>query len=381
MAAPTDDFIINSYVTPGNPIAFSTPDRVAKFFAISKQRAKRILEKVDGYTLHREYKQPRIYNPYYVHERREEMQADLIDVSQIAEQNDGVRFLLVIIDIFTKFTWAIPIKTKSAKDMKDAFNRWLNDLDVAPSKVMSDNGVEFKNRLVRQIFHDKNIEWISAHGTLKACIAERVNKTIQILMHKYMTENETLRYIDVLPQLMETYNNRGHRTLKGMTPADADKVENEDEVHGIHMERYRERREKAEKRQGNRPLPFKVDDVVRIKTQPKKISSSSRAYAEQFHGEYFRIIRINQEQAVPLYYLRSLDDGELIEGGFYANELQKQSYDVFKVERILAQRVRRGQRQVLVRWKYFSPRHDSWEPYANIVRIFRRDNVTAPARR
>ena len=272
MAAPSDDFILNSYVTPGNPIAFSTPSRVAKFFAISEKRAKRLLEKKDGYTLHREYKQPSIYNPYYVHNRREEMQADLIDVSQLAEQNDGIRFLLVIIDIFTKFTWVIPLKTKKATDMKEAFTIWLSNLDVSPEKIMTDNGNEFKNRLVRQIFQDHNIEWMSAHGTLKACIAERVNKTIQILMHKFMTENETLRYIDALPNLTLTYNNRGHRTLKGMTPSDADKVENENEVHGIHMNRYQERKEKFEKRLGNKKLPFQVGDVVRIKTQPKKIN-------------------------------------------------------------------------------------------------------------
>ncbi len=110
---------------------------------------------------------------------------------------------------------------------------------------------------------------------------------------------------------------------------------------------------------------------MRIKTLAKAVSSASRAYAEQFHGEYYRITRINYTMPIALYYLRSLDTGNDIATGFYAQELQKQRGDVYKIDGApLGRRVRNGVREVLVKWKYFGDRHNEWIPEANIVRVF-----------
>ena len=370
MAAEQEARILRAYTTPGHPTAFSAPARVASHFGISKTRAKEILEGNEGYTLHREYKQPAVYNPYYVHKRREQVQADLIDVSKIARANDGVRFLLLLIDIFTKRVWVVPLRTKAAAEMKRAMSVWLNSLRTKPDQLATDRGLEFTNRGVQGLLRAHNVMWISAQGTMKAAVAERANKTVQILIYKYLTENESVRYIDVLPALIGSYNSRGHRTLEGMTPREADRPANEGRVQGIFHERYREvaRHRRAD-------LPLKVGNLVRVKTDAKKsISSSSRAYAEQFHGEYFRIVRINRTLPIAMYYLRSLDTDEYIEGGFYANELQRQRGELWKIEAVLRRRVRRGVPQVLVKWKYFGPRHNEWIPEADVRRVYG-DNV------
>lgn len=353
-----------AYTKAGHPIAFSAPAPVAKYFNISTREAKSILEELEGYTLHREYKQPRKYNPYYVHHRREQVQGDLIDVSQVAQQNDGVRFLLLLIDIMTKKIWVYPLPNKSARAMLPAMQVWLADLRVKPKILRTDQGNEFKNRAVQDLLARENVEWQPAFGTLKACIAERVNKTLQIIIFKYLTQKETLRYVDVLPELVKTYNTRPHRTLSGLTPAYADRPRNEREVQSIFLRRYADF-EKYRKTS----LPFRVGDLVRIKTEAKKISSSSRAYSEQFHGEYYNIVRINRTLPVALYYLRSADTGELIEGGFYANELQRQRGEMYKIERIVRRRVRRGRREVLVKWKYFGDRWNEWIPEENVQNV------------
>jgi transposase InsO family protein len=358
--------VLRAYVTPGHPAAYSAPATVASHFNISAGRARNILEHSDGYTLHREFKQPRIYNPYFVHRRREQVQADLIDVAKLSAENDGVRFLLVLIDIFTKKLWVYPLPGKHAVSMRRAMNTWLTeDLDTAPAKLMTDRGLEFTNRPVQELLRSHGVEWQPALGTLKACIAERVNKTLQILMYKHLTQRETLRYVDVLPQLVRSYNRRPHRTLDGMTPERADRPANELRVRGIFRERYAEVERRASRR-----TRFRVGDVVRLKTESKKISSSARAYAEQFHGEYYRIVRINRTLPVPLYYLRSLDDGEFIEGGMYANELQRQRGDVYKIERVLGRRRRNGREELLVKWKYFGDRWNQWVPRADVVQVY-----------
>jgi len=347
--------VIRAYTKAGHPIAYSTPNRVAAFFGIKPKVAKEILEYIEGYNLHREYKQPKYYNPYYVHNRRQIVQGDLIDVASIKDENDGIRFLLVLIDIFTKKLWVYPVKNKGQLAMEAAIQTWLNSLRVKPKIVQTDRGNEFINNRVQRVFRNHNVEWQACIGTFKAAVAERVNKTLQVLIYKYLTENETVRYIDVLPRLVLTYNKRGHRTLKNMSPKEADKIENEDDVQAIFHEKFYEigkhRRAK---------LPFRVGDMVRIKTDPKKITSSSRAYAIQFQGEFFRIVRINRTLPIALYYLKSLDTGELIEGGFYANELQRQRGDVWKIEKVIREKTVRGKKKLFVKWRYFGDQWNEW---------------------
>lgn len=355
-----------AYVTPGHPVALSTPSRVAKHFSIPLSSAKETLEEIDGYTLHREYKQPRVYNPIYVHKRREQVQADLIDIGQLSAENGGVKFLLVLIDVMTKFVWLYPIRDKSASSMVSALRRWLNEIDVAPQRLKTDQGREFRNAPVQQLLRERGVVWEAAFGTKKASVCERVNKTLQILIFKYLTENETLKYVNVLPQLVETYNKRGHRTLEGLSPREADRPANERRVQAIFTEKYG-KMERLRKRK----LPLKVGDIVRVKIEPRKISSDSRAYARQFKGEQFRIVRINRTLPIAMYYLKSLDDGEIIEGAFYKEELQRLKGDVYKVERVIRERrARGGGREYLVKWKDFGERHNSWVHERDIQRRF-----------
>ena len=355
--------VSRAYSTPGHPAAFSAPSNVSRVFArrgVSQNQAKTILEGEDSYVLHREYKRPSVFNPYYIYQRRHLVQSDLIDIRLLRNQNDGIEYLLLNIDVFSRKVWVLPIKKKNAKCMKEALESWLRSLRRKPKIFSSDAGLEYWNRQVRQLMANHHIEMQLAHGTCKAAYAERANKTIQILIYKYLSHKETTRYIDVLSELVNTYNKRGHRSLEYYSPNNADKPRNEGIIRAIHMRRYAKLQRKAP--------TFKLGEMVRIKTDAKAISSSRRAYAEQFHGEYFSILRINRVLPIPLYYLRSLDTGERVEGGFYSNELSRVRGDVFKIEKILRRRTRRGVREVLVRWKYFGAQHDLWIPEANLIR-------------
>jgi transposase InsO family protein len=355
-----------AYTTPGHPVAFSAPQRVAKYFNITKKVAKEILEHIEGYTLHREFKRPKVYNTYYVHNRREQVQADLIDIAKISRSNDGITYLLVLIDIFTKYVWVYPIKNKRGTTMKQVLTQWIRSLDTLPRKLLTDKGLEFTNGQVQQLLRQHDIEWQAAYGTLKACIAERVNKTLQILIFKHLTQKETIRYIDVLPQLIKTYNRRSHRTLEGMTPAQADKPRNEAHIQGIFHKKYAD----MERHRKTTKLPFRVGDLVRLKTQAGKFSSSSRAYAEQFHGEYYNIIRINRTLPIALYYLRSADTGEHVKGGLYANELQRQRGDVYKIEKVLHERGVGARKELFIKWKYFGPQYNEWIKASDVRTVF-----------
>lgn len=351
----SDELVLRKYKEPGHPTAFSAPGNVAKHFkdrGLSEKQAKHILQHDDAYVLHKEYKRPKVFNPYFIYEKRNTVQGDLIDIAKIKKENDDISFLLLLIDIFTRKVWVYPVKRKTAIEMKNAFTTWLRKIRQKPKVVETDAGREFCNQQVQNLFDSNDIEHKIAIGTCKAAFAERANKTIQILIYKFLTENETLRYIDVLNDLVKTYNRRGHRSLQYLSPIEAERNTNQELVRAIQLMRFNKIKRK-------KPT-LKLGDIVRLKTEAKQIVSSRRAYAEQFTGEYFMVIRINTRLPIPLYYVKSLDTNEHIHGGFYSNELSVIRGDVFKIERVLRTRGQGRNRQLYVRWKYFGPQWDEW---------------------
>ncbi len=352
--------ILRAYGSPGHPIAFSGVNTVANFYKISKKRAQEILRENDAYVLHKEFKTPTEYNPYYIYKQRQLVQGDLIDIQKIKEKNDQIQYLFLLIDVFSKKMWVYPLKDKKGKTVLQALRHWLAQIDQPPITLETDQGSEFKNEVVSSFLQAKGIEQQFAIGTCKAAIAERANKSLQYLIFKYLTHTESLRYIDRLQDFVSTYNDRKHRTIL-MKPNEADLARNERKVRSFHMRRWAKIKRKIPK--------LKLGDMVRVKTAAKAVHSSRRAYAEQYNGEYFRIVRINRTLPIPLYYLRSMDTGEFIEGGFYPNELSVVRGNVFKIDKILQRRTVRRQRQVLVRWKYFGQTHDEWIPEETLEEI------------
>jgi hypothetical protein len=105
------------------------------------------------------------------------------------------------------------MKTKNQKESANKFQEWLQSLNTKPKVLRTDKGKEFDARMVKAVLLRYNVEWQGAAGTSKASVAERANKTIQILLYKYMTKYNTTRYIDILDDIVNTYNTRPHRTL------------------------------------------------------------------------------------------------------------------------------------------------------------------------
>ena len=356
---PSDETILRLYRQPGHPTAFSGVNAIAKFHNISQKRARAVLDQSETYQTHREYHRPAHFNPFYIRSRRAFAQGDLVEVQLLKRFNGGIRYLFVILDAFTRFMWCYPLKNKEGASVLAVLRRWLDEDGADHFATMTvDGGLEFFNARVKSFLAQRHIRLELADFYSKAAIVERANKSLQSLLYKYMTENSTKRYIDALPALVTTYNQRPHRTLKGMSPAEADLPENEAAVLAIHAKRY------ADVPKGT--VRFKVNDVVRVKKQAKPLTPASRSYNPQFNDEYYYIYAISSHLARPLYKLKTTASSELIQGGFYANEITLVGGDTWKIEKIL-RRVRRGRRRLaLVRWQGFSEQWDSWIPEGDI---------------
>ena len=105
--------------------------------------------------------------------------ADLIDMQSFAEYNDGTKYLLCVIDIFSKYGWIVPLKDKSGKSVAEAFTKIFID-ERKPEKIWVDKGKEFYNKDVRKL-----VDLYSTENEEKSCVVERWNRTMKEKMFKY----------------------------------------------------------------------------------------------------------------------------------------------------------------------------------------------------
>ena len=98
--------------------------------------------------------------------------ADLIDMQAFSKDNNGIKYLLTVIDIFSKFVWIVLLKPKTGQKVASAFSGFLKER--RPSKMWVDKGQEFYNKDVQKL-----VELYSTENEEKSCVIERINRTIK----------------------------------------------------------------------------------------------------------------------------------------------------------------------------------------------------------
>ncbi|XP_060868617.1 uncharacterized protein LOC132943601 [Metopolophium dirhodum] len=233
-------------------------------------------------------------------------QADLVEMIPYSKVNGGYKYILVVIDCFTKFSWTKPLKSKTGKEVTSAMSTIL--LDRSPKLLQLDKGKEFYNTTFDALKY--GIHKYSTFSILKASIAERFNRTLKGKMYKEFTARGSHEWVSILPKLLDEYNNSYHRTI-GMTPIQADS--NPASV----VIKHREINTVKNK--------FKVGDNVRISTQ-KGV----------FTKDYM---------------------GKPIAGCFYSEEIYKTNFpNEYLIEKI----IRKKHNQMYVKWLGFDNTHNSW---------------------
>ncbi|CAP34049.2 Protein CBG15913 [Caenorhabditis briggsae] len=145
-----------------------------------------------------------------------------------AEENNNFKYLLTVIDSFSKNAWVVPLKTKTGKETASALQSIFKSRK--PQKMQTDNGKEYYNQEMKALFKSFDIKHFSTYSDKKASIIERFNRTLKEKMWKMFTHQGNHKWTDILDKLVQGYNNHYHRSIK-MTPIEASKKENEDQVH------------------------------------------------------------------------------------------------------------------------------------------------------
>lgn len=267
-------------------------------------------------------------------------QADLVEMIQYAKDNDNFKYLLTVIDTFSKFAWAVPIKTKTSQAVTAAFSEIFAQSKRIPRNLQTDMGTEFYNKYFKQLMKQNNINHYSTFSVLKASIVERFNRTIKEKMWKMFSLQGSYKWVKILKKLMIQYNTSKHRTIK-LPPIEVTK-ENEKQILK-HAYTYPKLIRK------NR---YQVGDFVRIS---KFKTVFEKGYTPNWTTEIFKVIAINNK--FPVTYLLEDYTGQQISGRFYEKELQKTNHpDTYLVEKILK---KEGSR-VYVKWLGFDSSHNSW---------------------
>ena len=146
---------------------------------------------------------------------------DILDLKDYGPKNNrGYRYVLVIIDNFSKFGWTVPLKNKSAQTINDSFENILISSKRKPNLIESDRGKEFYDNIFQDFLNKNTIKLYSINSSYGAVFAEKFNRTIRDLLKKIVFEQGGAKWVDILPIITKQYNNRIHTSTK-LSPKDA----------------------------------------------------------------------------------------------------------------------------------------------------------------
>lgn len=277
-------------------------------------------------------------------------QADLADLPHFVYVNDGYRYILTVIDVFSRYAFARALKRKTGVEVAEALETIFKESKRQPHYLQTDEGKEFFNQRVQHILNQREIKLFSVYNENKAALVERLNRTIKDKMYRYFTYTGSNRWIDVLPDLIASYNSSTHSSIK-CAPDSVTKANEAD----VWLEQYQDLKPATKTR-------FKMGDVVRI---AKAKTTFNRGFTPNWSHEEFKIASINTKYAPPMYELRDVNS-ELLRGGFYEQELQlvNNTDQIYVIEKVIRTKGKGKQKQALVKWKGY--RETSWIPFDRV---------------
>ena len=267
---------------------------------------------------------------------------DLADMQLLSKFNKGIRFLLCVIDLFSKYAFVLPLKDKKGVSVVNAFQSILDKSGRKPNKIWVDQGSEFYNHNFKKWLANNDVSMYSTYNEGKSVVAKRFIRTLKNKLHKHMTTVSKNVYYDVLDDIVKEYNNTWHSTIK-MKPID---VKDNTYIN-------------TNKKINNKDPKFKVGDRARIS---KYKNVFAKGYVTNWSDEVFVVNKINN--TVPWTYEINDLNGEKIIGSFYEKALQKTDQDEFRIEKVIK---RKGDK-MYVKWKGYDNSFNSWIDKKDLVK-------------
>ena len=255
--------------------------------------------------------------------------------------NRGYKYIFTNIDIFSKYAWSFPLKTKTIKEIKSCFQKIFKERK--PKYIWSDQESGFFSKEMLIFFENNNVKIYYTYSNLKAVIIERFNRSLRELMMKEFVKNNNTVWYNILPELIKTYNNRYHNTVrdKSVNINKSNKKYIKDTIYTYNV--------------ANKFPKFKVNDLVRISLKRRQLLDKPTGNIK-WSEELFRIYKINKSNVIT-YQLKDMND-EIIKGQFYEKELQLSKN--ITGEYIIEKMLKTNKNKIYVKWRGYSNNFNSW---------------------
>uniref|UniRef100_A0ABD2VTX8 Integrase catalytic domain-containing protein n=1 Tax=Trichogramma kaykai TaxID=54128 RepID=A0ABD2VTX8_9HYME len=322
----------------------------------------------DSYTLHKPIKRkfPRLR--YDVSNIDDLWECDLMQLTTIKEHNDGYCYLLIVVDVLSKYAWLEPLRDKTASTVLRGFKEILKKAgERSPVYLQSDKGSEFRADSFQKFLKERDIKFRFARNPdIKACHAERLIRTFRESIWRYFTYSNSKRYIDVIQDIASAYNNSVHSSTK-MRPSDV----THDDVPVIRENLLKRSNQQTSNRKNlPKKAKYAVGEHVRIS---RSKATFERGYGKNFTEEIFRIKRISHRQGLYTYILEDLN-AEEIDGFFYPEEITRVSSErltkgQFKIEKVIRTRGRGPRKEALIKWLGYPASFNQWVKYSELTSL------------
>lgn len=348
------------YYNPKNSASFGSAQKLYK--AVKEKFPTATLIDVQNwlsgelaYTLHYPARRRFQRNKIVVTCMDEQWEADLVDMKEVSRHNDNYKYILTVIDSLSKYAWAVPLRLKDGKSLVRAYSSIFKQRK--PVRLRTDKGTEFLNTDVQLLLKEYKIFHFTSHDdNVKCAIVERFNRTLKDKMFKYFTAIGRKRYIDKLQDFLSSYNHAKHRSIK-MRPIDVT-LDNDEiafqNLYGVSSLR--------EMRKGKSNL--KVGDKVRMRYI---LGPLDRGYYPNWTDNIYTIAKVINGP-IPVYHLTD-SEGVILKQRFYDKDLQKVKENLYRIEKVLKQRVRKGKLECFVKWLNYPSTQNSWIPKEEIQRL------------
>lgn len=361
-----EDYLSRIYYNPKHPASFEGPQKLYHVvkkdgkYDLSLHTIRKWLSRQEPYSLQRPLRRTFQRNRVVVSGIDDQWEMDLMDMTKYKQDNEDTSFVLVVIDVFSKFLWLRGLQNKQGSNVANALQNILKD-GRQPVRIRSDKGQEFNAKVVRKLLNDKGIHHFVSQNETKANIAERVIKTIKSKIVRYFTHTQRYKYIHHLQDFAHSYNATEHSTI-GVAP---NQVTTEKET-SIWWKIYWPSKIKVKSQNSRRPYTFIIGNLVRISHLRNVFS---REYDERWTGELFKISGRRMRGGIPVYTLNDFQD-DPIKGSFYQSELQKvdkKETDGWKIEKVLKKRGRGEKKQLYVKWLHYPTKFNSWVEERDLI--------------
>lgn len=274
-------------------------------------------------------------------------QADLMDMQLHSNQNNGFKYILIVIDTYTKYVWVEALKNKTGKECAKGM---LNILKKASPKLLqTDNGGEFYNTTFQRIVKKYKIRHYSSYSVIKCSMVERVIRTLKNKIYHHFTATGTRNWFRSISKIVYDYNNTPHRTIK-FTPCEARKISNNIKLNTSYLK----------KKKNGCKSKYKIGDKVRIS---KYKNVFDKGYTPNWTTEIFSISNIFQTN--PFTYQLKDESNNTILGRFYEHEIKLTNFpDTFLIERI----IKKNKNNMFVKWLGLNSNYNSWIKSSDILK-------------